>query len=548
VVGRRLRGTLAAGLAEHRLAAIGIGAAGLVAVALSYTELTRYVIWIRFGGLGLLLGAGLLYLRDSTLVLWRDVKRAMAAATQPAERGHLLALGLLVALGLAVRLAFVSGPMHYGESETFLEYATQPLESSMSNYSDPGNHLLHTFFLHVAWRLFGDDPWVVRLPALIPGVALIPTLYVAVRALYDKHVALLAAGLAVPSGALVLYSVNSRGYSFLCLAFLLILALGAYLVRRPNPAGWLIWSAIAALGLYALPLMIYPVAIVMTWLALVVAFDVPRERRLVVIKPMLGMIAAAVAGLLLYASVLGQRGWPHGWGPSKGLVDRVWESWNFLLPVPLQAALVVGVVASLVLHRRVARSRVPVIAGVLAVPPLVLVTSTVPSYPWMWLFLLPLYLALAAAGLIALVRLVIPRRVAAAMASAVALSAALALSIALDHAGLPIISRERPLRNGDDVARFLEDHWRPGTPLVVEPYTAPMLRYYLHHRGLDTGVVAGVRPRPGVTSRAVLLVADARRETLSGSLRRLGLAREARRRPPRLLKRYPSAQLYELYY
>ena len=60
--------------------------------------------------------------------------------------------------------------MRFDEAFTFLRFASQPLLEGLTTYAEPNNHLFHTLLVHISTSLFGDQPWAIRLPALLAGV------------------------------------------------------------------------------------------------------------------------------------------------------------------------------------------------------------------------------------------------------------------------------------------------------------------------------------------------------------------------------------------
>lgn len=162
--------------------------------------------------------------------------------------------------------------------------------------------------MHDSWRLFGDSLPALRAPALVAGVALIPATYAAGSALYDREAGLLAAALVAGSAPMVEYSVNARGYTLTWLATVLLVAVGARLVARRDPAAWACWIMIATLGLYAVPTMALALFAISAWMALNM-LAIGAQRRLVELAVALGITGALV--LLFYADVLGQPGWSY---------------------------------------------------------------------------------------------------------------------------------------------------------------------------------------------------------------------------------------------
>jgi 4-amino-4-deoxy-L-arabinose transferase-like glycosyltransferase len=144
----------------------------------------------------------------------REARAAMGkgATRDSTDRLDAGLLALLVVGGAAVRVALMGEPMRYDESFTFFAYAMTPIGHITSTYDFPNNHVLYTLLTHFAWLVLGDHVWVVRLPALAAGLALIPSAYLAARALYGRSAGLVAAGLVTGLAPLIDYSVDGRGY------------------------------------------------------------------------------------------------------------------------------------------------------------------------------------------------------------------------------------------------------------------------------------------------------------------------------------------------
>src|SRR4051812_31711660 len=96
-----------------------------------------------------------------------------SAGGAPGRRpeSDLKVMAALVVIGVLLRLPYLDVLMRYDESYTYNEYATRSLYDAVSLYTFPNNHLFHTLLVHIAVRLFGDSPPVVRLPALLAGLA-----------------------------------------------------------------------------------------------------------------------------------------------------------------------------------------------------------------------------------------------------------------------------------------------------------------------------------------------------------------------------------------
>lgn len=481
---------------------------------------------------------------------------ALRAALATESRVHLGALGAISVLALLVRLEFLFQPMRYDESGTFVHYASQPLYIGWTTYTAPNNHLLNTVLVHVSTALFGDAPWAIRLPALLAGVLLVPATYLAGRLLYGRDSPLLAAALVATSSVLIEYSTNARGYTAVALIFVMLLALGTYLARSSSSAAWSAFALLAALGFFAVPTFLYAFGAVVVWLAATLAIGNPALLRTRLLP---ALLASAGLTALLYAPVIATSGVgaltsnsfveSRSWSEFADRLPRsLWDTlagWHRDQPAPVWAAIALGFVLGLAFHRRLGRTRMPPALGVLVFVPPALVLQRVVPFERVWLFLVPLYLLTAAAGLVFLVRGLRARRGyrTALAAAAVAACAALAADAVASQA---VYDSEdtSTFRDAPEVSRFLEAELRPGDRLLAVPPADLILEYYLGDAGFDAGrllyrdfdarrLLAVVKPPPrGYPLREVMRW-------------RLGPGAAGRFRPV-LLRRFPHSQVYEL--
>jgi 4-amino-4-deoxy-L-arabinose transferase-like glycosyltransferase len=446
------------------------------------------------------LAAGLLLFFTAGLVVWRAALEDLVRATVndfawphwPA-RGGIVTIGAPMLLAILLRLAFVNQPMRYDEALTFNEFASRPIYYALSFYPDPNNHLLNTLLAHLAFITLGNQPWVLRLPALASGVLLVPATYALSRLLYGQRpAAFLAALLVAGSSYLVEYSTNSRGYTLQALCFVVLLCLVTLAIERDSPSALLLAALVAGVGFYALPTMLYGVVIAAVWFGIL-----PRKQRLVRIGASQLIASALVLGLvvvLTYTPVIVVSGadklvanrfvvplevsqLP---GELTASLERTWAFWNRDIVLPVAGVLLIGFgVASLDEVR--ARRRVPL--GVLA-PTLCLamvLIQRVAPFERVWLFLLPLYLAIASAGVVKLG----PGRwsnLVAGLASVVAFQLAIATLIG----GSILRSSETgTFADAEAVARSLRGRLAAGDAVLTTlPASLPELQYYFPKVGL----------------------------------------------------------------
>ena len=388
------------------------------------------------GGVLLILGGSMLVWRQKVLTvlerLWVALStraRLLAADWRmliddvksiKIEKWHLIGLAGITLLAVLNRWVFIWRPMGHDETYSITVFAFAPLDVALSDYHMPNNHVFHTLLVYIAHHLLGVQPWVVRLPAALSGVLIVPALFFLARHLYGPNTALLAAGLAAALPKLIHYSTSARGYSTQTLITLVIFMLGAYVRKRRNRAAWVLIVVFSALGFYTLPVMFYPFGILLMWLLLSFVFnDVCDEYGswLVGVRYLfLTGVATVVLTTVLYLPVI------RGSGIEALLfndyVERLplnaiypiilysrardtWLEWTWQVPLAATYIAVAGFFISIVLHRWIARNhRIHlIIPAVLWVGGDLLLHR---AHPWakIWVFFMPLVLMWVSTGLV----------------------------------------------------------------------------------------------------------------------------------------------------
>jgi uncharacterized membrane protein len=408
---------------------------------------------------------------------WVDVRRtAPTKGSHRADRLHLVLLGLVVLGGALLRLRWLGEPMRWDEAATFQKYALGSVGHIVSTYDRPNNQILYSLLTHFSLGIFGHAVWVVRLVAFLAGVAIVPVSYLVARRLFDPVAGIWAAALTATSAPLVDYSVNGRGYTLGALFVLLALWLAARLLERDSRREWAGFVLCCVLAVYTLPTMAIGVAIVALWIVL-------KDRR--ILLPLgIALAAAAALSLLLYSAALGQTGWDavtplaRNWHSVTGLAGDVFDNWNRAAPHPLDWLIAAGFIASLFIDWRLAAASIAVLLGVVLIGPIA-------PFVRSWLFLLPLYLIQASAGL------AWATRRAGAAAPAIA---AVILVVALIATGLR--STDVPPVTDNDIVALLKKYTPPGEHVLIDRYAAAPTHYYYYERlgdpGLETTAVRSV--------------------------------------------------------
>jgi len=313
---------------------------------------------------------------------------------------------------------------------------------------------------------------------------------------------------------------------------------------------WAVIVVSGALGLYAVPVMLYPLGGVLLWLLL---SRLVARGRLLPFAGKLGLCAVwtSVLTLLLYAPVFAASGirsvTSNDYVAPKtfatfldllpGHVEDTLGTWDRDLPIVVSVALGIGLIASLVLTTLLSAFPVPPFLAILAWTLPVLLLQRVVPFTRVWLFLVPLALAAVAGFYGALLERVPRSRL---LGPAAAALVAVAGTWAVLDADSVRESRETGgLLDGPEVAFFLASNVEPGDRIFGYG-SETMLEYYLGSHGIDARpLLYGSEPN----ERTFLVVNVLGGQTVEQHLRELRRA-GGEVGEPRLLRRYPSALVF----
>jgi 4-amino-4-deoxy-L-arabinose transferase-like glycosyltransferase len=424
------------------------------------------------------------------------------------ERTTLVAI---VAAGVAVRVAFLGVAIRYDEAYTYNEYARFSAYDGISLYTFPNNHLLHTLLVHVIVRLLGHDPWMLRLPALLAGFALIPAVHVMARRFAGAPAGLLTAALVAGSEPLVDYAANARGYSLLCFITVALVAVAQRLRQENRTGSWVALTLLPPLGLFTIPIMLLPWGGVILWLVVMRFVDPSRKIRLD--RLLASTLFAGALTLVLYAPALARTGIdsvvanpfvaPRPFDELSrqlpGNLARTWAGWNVAVPWPLTAALLAAWAGALIVpspRRGGVRSLTGLVATMCLMSLAFVFYQRRVPFERVWLFLLPLHLACVGAGLAAVSDNLASRwqRGGQGVAAALAVVLCLALSgLVLLSSAIPDDAARLSIDQGDTLALDLKKRLTPRSAVVCELPCDGALKYHLILNGVPVEVLYDYR-------------------------------------------------------
>lgn len=407
---------------------------------------------------------------------------------------------IILFLGIGVRLFYLSQPMRFDEAFTYMNFVSMPLYIGLSYYTAPNNHPLHTLLSHISCLLFGNRPWAIRLPALLSGMLLIPVSYLVALILCDKHTAILASGLVASSELLIAYSVNARGYTIVCVIFLILIALGAYLVRHINRFAWLLFAIISTLGFYTVPIMLYSFGIVIIWIFLSVIFSKKNlYARLLSLRYLISfVIITVILVFLLYLPFFVISGpdalLAHGIFKSltvsrADIIPRfipyassVWAQWNNNIPSAIKYFLLAGFLISLFLSIRAGFTQLLLsFIALLWIFSVIYIQSIFPFNRTM-IFLSPVYYIFAASGITYFIGIIGYKYGRISFIICIVtffLACLLCLNTVSTKAILTSEDYEHsPLSDAGDIAIFMKDFLKQGDGILTICYAIGPLEYY----------------------------------------------------------------------
>ena len=215
------------------------------------------------------------------------------ASVASADRTLPLQLLQWIVLGAVLRVVLASQSLWYDEISALLSFALEGPGVAFGSYAVPTNHVPMTLAVWGSVTLFGSvGELVVRLPAILAGVATIPAAFALGVALRDARLGNALALVTAFAPIAVLESAEARGYAFVILGAT-VAALGLARAARTGACrDFALFAAACAFAAWA-----HPVAILLPFAAGVIGLA--RDRRLAVAALLSGVVAAVLLSPLL---------------------------------------------------------------------------------------------------------------------------------------------------------------------------------------------------------------------------------------------------------
>lgn len=438
----------------------------------------------------------------------RNDVREFATWIRP-KKIDLLPLVILITIilfGLFFRYSYLWRPMGHDETYTFMAFASRGLRTVITDYHLPNNHVFHTLLVNLAYKIFGDSPAVIRLPAFLAGVLIIPAVYLVARIFTRLNIALISASIAATLPVLIDYSTTARGYTTITFFFLLVLACGAFVRENRNLIGWCLIIIFSSLGLYTNPTMVYPIGVVFTWLVLSMLFNEVNQEygKTFLAYLIISVITIIAISVLLYSpiiatsglesiignNVVGALSWQDFSQSIPARIRNTWSEWNRNLPGFISTVALLGLGASIFTPIQGRRQRIFLsLAGILWIG-LALLVQRVAPWPRIWLFLLPLFVIWITGGLFGLIELIL-RKVPKGekiLTALIGLFIAGPLILGLVQNYPQFDQKLHAIGAVEQVAVYLREELQPNNVVVATSPDNVVLKYYLRRYGLPDDI------------------------------------------------------------
>ena len=471
--------------------------------------------------------------KTKSFVIRRGIEiREIVHSIKPSNQDFvpLIILFGIIVLGIFFRYAYLWRPMGHDETYTFMAFASRGLRYSITNYHLPNNHVFHTILVNLAYQLFGDSPAIIRLPAFLAGILIIPATYLVGKQFFSIKIALVSASIVASIPVLIDYSTTARGYTFLTLFTLLIVAVAVYVKDHKNLIAWGLLIILSSCGLYTNPTMIYPIGMVATWLLLSkLVKDVDQDygkdyyflwgATYILILVTAGILYSPIilsSGIkpLVSNDVIEALSWSDFYQSIPVRIKNTWAEWNRNLPDWISIIALIGLTASLFVPRPPQKRRITLILAAVLWIGTALIIQRVAPWPRIWLFLLPLIVIWVSAGILGLIELIllrIPQRNYLLM-GVISVMVLLPLGAGFLRSYTQYSQKLHAQGELEKVAMYLSDYLQPEDVVVVTSPDTIVLKYYLRRFGISQDATDLAKDKP--FDHAIVVVNKAYRQTI----------------------------------
>jgi hypothetical protein len=406
---------------------------------------------------------------------------------------ELLSIGLVIIVGIFLRIFYLFAAIRIDEAGVFIFLSSKPLIVSLFSYPFPGHHVFYTIMVNILHNLLGDQVWVMRLPALIAGILLIPATYLLFRVISNNLAALFSSALVAVSSPLIEFSTNARGYTTITFIFVILLLLIYYLSANRNIFGWAIFILLSSIGFYTVTIFLIPFGILISWYILLIMY---KSKKFEYINDVgLAVIITGLLTFILYLPIIVVNGsgiilsneyvismplmlFIKGLG---SMVSSTWASWNQNIQPTITYLIAFGFIIFLSTIKYANEELRALVISTLLFISILLFIKRVNPWPRIWLFLIPIYFGLACTGLSYVIEKINWHRLSLSIIISMVFLFAISRSIILSNSIFNSDNGGQLLVDGEEITKYIKEHvkLKDDKVFVVNlTYRSPMLYYF----------------------------------------------------------------------
>ena len=470
-------------------------------------------------------------LRNDTSIFLKDVKTTIA--NQGWVINAVLVVGMFVAA--IMRIKNLDIPLGHDEAYMYNAFASRSFWHIVTNYHLPNNHVLLSIIIKIVTGVFGNQVWALRLPTIITGVLMVPAAYYFAKRFYSAETAVLGSILIAVFPILVQYSVLARGYAILALMTLLLFTLGDYVRVNENRFVWLLTVLLSALGFFTIPIMFFSFGALYIWLIVSLIFNDIRsyKSKLDFLKYwLISGFSAAILTIILYApiilnnfdrflgnGIIAPLEWDVFPITTWTRLRNTWIEWTEFVPLWISLLGVLGLLISLVFHKRFSKQKFPPQLAFLIWVLTILIVRRPDMLPRFWLFLVALIPVWAAAGIVEPLKRIKITIGEKWNPAGVFVTIIFGIIVLQSVIAIPFLPARLATRDDMELATLhLKEYLHPGDLVTASTARLPAMRYYFNYYEIPRGYIR----ESGKFQRAFIIVDTQKGETLLSVAPKMG--------------------------
>ena len=265
-------------------------------------------IGLTFGVFFFLLGIHVfIFTKNLTLIFKNILKKVIGICEEvkKVEKKYLLMLLYLTGFIFLFRMYLVINfPISYDEAWTFLSFTERGFLVSASFFPTPNNHVFHSLLTSIAYYLPFNTTFNLRFPVLLFGTLSIPVFFFVFRKYFGDYLSFVLTLLFSLLFPTMLFGYQARGYTLVIFFFLISFygSLKLLQQRKINNTSinWFYLCFGSVLGMYTLPVFIYPYFCFVSFLACTFIFNKNFKQ---LIRLFISVLVTGVSVIILYSPI-----------------------------------------------------------------------------------------------------------------------------------------------------------------------------------------------------------------------------------------------------